>query len=588
MTTSAPVAAHHREHARRHVRRMAQIRVDHADDRRAGAARTRRRPRCRARASRPDGSTRDAILSREVVGDRAGAVGRVVVDDHQLAVDPGARRSRGRSRGPDRPAARARCRWERRSRARPEMRRATDKDETRKHYKPVARALMPTRLVPGARRRAAAAARCRPSCSRWAPTRASMPTSASASSPASCPTAMPGIRSRRPSITPTPSCARVWPGDAAVGGADLLAAAAVAWLLFRLGRALGSPRRRRRQRARSSCCCRTRRSPGWAASGCARSAKRSSRSRSPPRFCSCSTAARRSNAAAARLARASLFGLAFLFKYNAGIYAGGGTCRGLAVAADRLAGRPAGGRRVRAAAWRSCWRCSARAARCAISTTRPSPTTCAIRAKPTRARAAALRYLLTFPIERARVDALWTVGGAGCLVLLLLARQRSASGSSRRSGSRRPACRSPSTAAAACRSISCRPTRRSRSRPDGRRSKRGRCSGPGPARRAPALGLAAVLRRRDWRVARESVPQAGRADDVRRALRARPHRSDRPTWRAMPTTASTRRWPSPQLAETVRARDAAPTIRSTCSGSPARPTSRLTEPARRGSSGAAR
>jgi hypothetical protein len=30
----------------------------------------------------------------------------------------------------------------------------------------------------------------------------------------------------------------------------------------------------------------------------------------------------------------------------------------------------------------------------------------------------AIRYLLTFPIERARVDALWTVGGAGCLVLL--------------------------------------------------------------------------------------------------------------------------------------------------------------------------
>ena len=28
------------------------------------------------------------------------------------------------------------------------------------------------------------------------------------------------------------------------------------------------------------------------------------------------------------------------------------------------------------------------------------------------------RYLVTFPIERARFDALWTVGGAGCLVLL--------------------------------------------------------------------------------------------------------------------------------------------------------------------------
>jgi 4-amino-4-deoxy-L-arabinose transferase-like glycosyltransferase len=29
-----------------------------------------------------------------------------------------------------------------------------------------------------------------------------------------------------------------------------------------------------------------------------------------------------------------------------------------------------------------------------------------------------VRYLVTFPIDRARVDALWTVGGAGCLVLL--------------------------------------------------------------------------------------------------------------------------------------------------------------------------
>lgn len=32
-----------------------------------------------------------------------------------------------------------------------------------------------------------------------------------------------------------------------------------------------------------------------------------------------------------------------------------------------------------------------------------------------------VRYLVTFPVERARVDALWTVGGAGCLVLLPLA-----------------------------------------------------------------------------------------------------------------------------------------------------------------------
>ena len=33
-----------------------------------------------------------------------------------------------------------------------------------------------------------------------------------------------------------------------------------------------------------------------------------------------------------------------------------------------------------------------------------------------------VRYLLTFPVERARVDALWTVGGAGCLILLAGAR----------------------------------------------------------------------------------------------------------------------------------------------------------------------
>ena len=33
----------------------------------------------------------------------------------------------------------------------------------------------------------------------------------------------------------------------------------------------------------------------------------------------------------------------------------------------------------------------------------------------------AVWYLMTFPIERARVDALWTVGGAGCLLLILLA-----------------------------------------------------------------------------------------------------------------------------------------------------------------------
>ncbi len=31
-----------------------------------------------------------------------------------------------------------------------------------------------------------------------------------------------------------------------------------------------------------------------------------------------------------------------------------------------------------------------------------------------------VRYLLTFPIEHARIDALWTIGGAGCAVLLVM------------------------------------------------------------------------------------------------------------------------------------------------------------------------
>jgi Dolichyl-phosphate-mannose-protein mannosyltransferase len=36
-----------------------------------------------------------------------------------------------------------------------------------------------------------------------------------------------------------------------------------------------------------------------------------------------------------------------------------------------------------------------------------------------------VRYLLTFPIEHARIDALWTIGGAGCAVLLILGLTRS-------------------------------------------------------------------------------------------------------------------------------------------------------------------
>ena len=62
-----------------------------------------------------------AMLSRELVGDAPGAVGRIVVDDDELAVDAGVGvGSKDRVR-PDRAAVRARCKWARRSRARRRM-----------------------------------------------------------------------------------------------------------------------------------------------------------------------------------------------------------------------------------------------------------------------------------------------------------------------------------------------------------------------------------------------------------------------------------------------------------------------------------
>ncbi len=96
--------------------------------------------------------------SREVVGERAGAVRRVVVDDDELAVDSRGPHSRERSRGPDPPADRARCRWARRCERAAGCAGATAKDETRKHYNPVAPRADAKPPPPGARRRPAAGA----------------------------------------------------------------------------------------------------------------------------------------------------------------------------------------------------------------------------------------------------------------------------------------------------------------------------------------------------------------------------------------------------------------------------------------------
>ena len=78
---------HHREHARQQRGRMAQVGIDHADDRRRwprSKPSTTAVPSPSLPARCSDG---DAIAVREFVRECAGSVGRVVVDDDQLAVD---------------------------------------------------------------------------------------------------------------------------------------------------------------------------------------------------------------------------------------------------------------------------------------------------------------------------------------------------------------------------------------------------------------------------------------------------------------------------------------------------------------------
>ena len=82
------------------------------------------------------------------------------------------------------------------------------------------------------------------------------------------PTATRGIRSRRRSISLYAGLRAVWPHDAVVPAADLAAAAAIAVLLYRLGRRWPAPPGPAPPRRCSSCCCRTRRSRGSAASAC--------------------------------------------------------------------------------------------------------------------------------------------------------------------------------------------------------------------------------------------------------------------------------------------------------------------------------
>ena len=208
-----------------------------------------------------------------------------------------------------------------------------------------------------------------------------------------------------------------WSGDGAVGAADLLAAGTVAWLLYRLGAVTGSsaagavsalvflllsnPSLTRLGGIRLRAQCETFIAV-VVAGGLLLLLHRTAGTR-PVRV----------------LAAGILFGLAFLFKYNAGIYLvsgvlaawlwrriawrdlmwlGGGFALPLIVA---LAIFTAGG---------------------ALGDLYDATITYNLRysGETYAGPFAVVRYLLTFPIERASVDALWTVGGAGCLILIPL------------------------------------------------------------------------------------------------------------------------------------------------------------------------
>jgi 4-amino-4-deoxy-L-arabinose transferase-like glycosyltransferase len=210
----------------------------------------------------------------------------------------------------------------------------------------------------------------------------------------------------------------IWPGDAGVGAADFVAAAAVAWLLFRLGIALAQPA----AGGVSALLFLLLSNPSFT-----RLAGVRLRSQCETFIAVAVTAAflllarrRTSEAPGAMLAAGALFGLAFLFKYNAGIYAAAGL----------------------AALW--AWRrlSAGSVVRIAVGFVIPVAVMLAIFAAGGALRdlydatitynlqysgetyagpLAVLGYLMTFPVQHARIDALWTLGGAGTLLLLALA-----------------------------------------------------------------------------------------------------------------------------------------------------------------------
>jgi hypothetical protein len=209
----------------------------------------------------------------------------------------------------------------------------------------------------------------------------------------------------------------IWPADAVVPAADLASAAVVAWLLYRLGGALGphgtgaaaallflllsNPAFTRIGGIRLRSQCETFIAVAVTAAFVLLARRRASKGESTGTM----------------LGAGVLFGIAFTLKYNAAVYA----CAG-AIALwlwQRLTVRDL----VRLAAGFAIPAVVIPLVFAVGGALRPlydatiqynlqySSETYAGAFEP-------LRYLLTFPIDRARVDALWTLGGAGCLLLL--------------------------------------------------------------------------------------------------------------------------------------------------------------------------
>ncbi|HSC27171.1 MAG TPA: glycosyltransferase family 39 protein [Vicinamibacterales bacterium] len=205
------------------------------------------------------------------------------------------------------------------------------------------------------------------------------------------------------------------PSDAAIPAADLIAAAAVAWLLYRLGASLTSPgagalsallflllsnpafTRLAGVRLRAQCETFIAVAIAAAILLLARSGGTRSTARS--------------------VAAGAFFGVAFLFKYNAVVYVAAGLVtlwiwRRLTVRDVQAIGA---GFLVPVAATLGIFAYGGSLRAMYDATVLYNMQ---YSGETYGGLAHFLRYLATFPIQQARVDALWTLGGAGCLILL--------------------------------------------------------------------------------------------------------------------------------------------------------------------------